>query len=177
MFSSFEVIERVLKSIGVDRKSPSEYFVFSYEDGKHLRLRLSWHGIFLQNYFDQNKEIRKKNPAEPKLNVGQNLAITFAPNKDECRQEKIPFPYKIKNVTKARTEFGNNVKPQFSVRHICYKTWILSEADVQMIIEAIRICIKTGNAFIEPLGPSLQKVIEWIDTSNLPPKRIIFGNS
>ena len=171
MFSSSEIIASVLSAIGIEENASSVYITYSYEDGRHLRLRLSWHGLFLQNYFNKNKELRKADPNEPKLNKGQNLAITFAPNEDECKAEGIPFPYKIKNVTKAKTAFGNNVKPQFSVRHICYENWQLTENEVQSITAAVVNCVRTGDTFVDPLGSISGKVIEWIDTSNLPPKK------
>lgn len=171
IFRSTEAIDKVLSFIGLTREGLSAYKEYSYADGGYLRLRLSGHGLFLQNWYYANKENRVANPSFPKLNIGQNLAITFAPNEDECKEMNVEFPMKIKNVTKAKTEMGNNVKPQFSVRHIAYYSWKLSENEINPIGTSLKNCIENGSLYIEPLGDA-NKYVEWIDTSNLAPKKI-----
>lgn len=171
LLRSSEVIDMVLLALGLNRKTLSTYKDYPLENGGYIRLRISDHGIYLQNWFDYNKNKRSTSPFIPKINVGQNLAITFAPNSDECQERGLPFPIKIKNVTSAKTEAGNNVKPQFSVRHICYYTWRLSYKDIQMISAALIQCIADGTKYAQPLQ-SRNKYVEWLDTSNLPPKKI-----
>lgn len=93
----------------------------------------------------------------PKLDVGMNLALTFAPNEQECLSMGISFPMKIKNVTTAKTQQGNNVKPQFKIRHICYYSWELTQEDVDSISNSLRNCISSGDDFVEPLGRDPKK--------------------
>ena len=167
---SNEVIDLILSALGLTRETLSTYKDYAFDNGRYIRLRISDHGLFLQNWFNINKERRSISPSVPKLNCGQNLAITFAPNQEECIEKSISFPPKIKNVTKAKTESGNNVKPQFTVRHICYFTWELSNNDIKQISSSILKCVSEGDIFNEPLK-DITKMIEWEDTSNLPPKR------
>lgn len=167
---SDEIITSVLSSIGVTKEDFSTYIDYSYPDGSYLRLRVSDHGLFLQNWYNANKEKREKGESVPKLNIGQNLAITFAPNEDECKEKKVPFPQKIKNVTVTKTVNGNNVKPQFTVRHICYYSWKLTEGDVNSISTALKTCVYSGKLYFEPIK-NRTKYIEWEDTSNLPPSK------
>jgi hypothetical protein len=108
----------------------------------------------------------------PKLDVGLNLAITFAPNEQECLAMGKPFPMKIKNVTAAKTQQGNNVKPQFKVRHICYYSWMLTQEDVDAISASLSNCVTNGEDYKEPLQGNPDKVVEWEDISNLPPKKV-----
>lgn len=168
---SNEVIDLILLALGLTRETLSTYKDYAFDNGRYIRLRISDHGLFLQNWFNINKERRSISPSVPKLNCGQNLAITFAPNQEECIEKCIPFPPKIKNVTKAKTESGNNVKPQFTVRHICYFTWELSISDISIITSSILKCVSEGELYNEPLK-DITRMIEWEDTSNLPPKRI-----
>ncbi len=170
-YRAFEAVNMILSDLGLTRESISTYKEYSLENGCYIRLRISNHGIYLQNWFNANKLKRALDHSLPKLNIGQNLAITFAPNQDECKELNKPFPPKIKNVTKAKTNMGNNVKPQFTVRHICYYTWRLSRDDIVDISKALSTCITIGNHYTEPLSDS-SKHIEWEDTSNLPPKKI-----
>ena len=171
-YRSAEVIERVLAALGLRRDSVSTYIEYSLPNGSYIRLRVSDHGIYLQNWYDSNKEKRKNSGKTPKMNIGQNLAITFAPNSIECEERGIPFPMKIKNVTTAKTEMGNNVKPQFSVRHICYFSWALSDNDINRISSELLKCVSEGTIYSEPLKDA-NLLIEWKDISNLPPRRII----
>ena len=172
IFSSKEVIEMALDKLELSRESNSTYKQYEYQNGEYLRLRVSDHGLYLQHWYDKNKEARMSGKNVPRMNIGLNIAITFSPNKDECDEMGQPFPMKIKNDTSAKTENGNNVKPQFVVRHICYNTWELTQEEVNSIIEALYNCVLNGTNYIEPLGMSSSKVSEWEDTSNLPPKRI-----
>ena len=171
IFRSDEAIDIVLSALGLTRESLSTYKEYALENGIYIRLRVSDHGIFLQNWFEANKEKRALSPTVPKLNCGQNLAITFSPNAEECMAKNIPFPAKIKNVTKAKTANGNNVKPQFSIRHICYYTWLLCLDDINKISSSLLNCVTNGSCFDEPLKDN-NKYVEWKDTSNLPPSRI-----
>ena len=167
--NSTNIIATILSTLGLTRESLSTYKDYMLDDGSYIRLRISDHGIYLQNWFIANKRKRAESPQVPKLNVGQNLAITFAPNQEECLENNIQFPAKIKNVTKAKTESGNNVKPQFSVRHICYFSWALTEEDVSTISQSLKVCVTTGQVYNNPISDTV-KYIEWNDTSNLPPK-------
>lgn len=170
-FRSSEAIEIVLSSLGLTRENASTYHDYSYANGGFLRLRISGHGIYLQNWYKANKDKRAEDNTIPKLDIGQNLAITFAPNKNECEEMNVEFPMKIKNVTKAKTEMGNNVKPQFTVRHIAYNTWELKGEDVNAIVSALKVCVENGTVYTNPLGDT-NKYVAWEDTSNLPPKKI-----
>ena len=150
IFRSDEAIDIVLSTLGLTRESLSTYKEYALENGIYIRLRVSDHGIFLQNWFEANKEKRALSPTVPKLNC---------------------FPAKIKNVTKAKTANGNNVKPQFSIRHICYYTWLLCLDDINIISSSLLNCVTNGSCFDEPLKDN-NKYVEWKDTSNLPPSRI-----
>lgn len=172
VFSSSEVIDKVLNAIGLTRDALSTYQQYQYPNGDYLRLRVSNHGIFLQHWFDKNREARIDGQNVPKLDVGLNLAITFAPNEQECIAMGKPFPMKIKNVTAAKTQQGNNVKPQFKVRHICYYSWMLTQEDVDTISASLSNCVTNGEDYKEPLQGNPDKVVEWEDTSNLPPKKV-----
>ena len=169
-YRSSDAINIILTALGLTRESTSTYHDYSLANGCYIRLRISNHGIFLQNWYEANKQKRKISPSTPKLNVGQNLAITFAPNNEECKELNILFPPKIKNVTVAKTGTGRNVKPQFIVRHICYYTWSLLDEDINKIAVSLLKCITDGRIYEEPIGDR-DKFIEWKDTSNLPPKR------
>jgi len=169
-YRSTEAIDIVLSALGLKRNALSTYKDYALENGCYIRLRVSNHGLFLQNWFDANKTKRMENPSTPKMNKGQNLAITFAPNEEECNERNTPFPSKIKNVTVAKTSLGNNVKPQFTVRHICYYTWALSAEDINKVSAELIKCVTLGSTFNEPLIDN-RKYIEWEDTSNLPPRR------
>lgn len=114
-------------------------------------------------------ENSKQSSSVPKLSIGQNLAITFTLNEEECKEKCISFPQKIKNVTVAQTVNGNNVKPQFSVRHICYYSWKLTESDVKSITTALKTCVDNGTNYLEPIKDA-QKYVAWKDTSNMPPQ-------
>jgi len=162
----------VLSALGLTPDSLSTYKEYSLPNGEYIRLRISNHGLFLQNWFNANKKARAKDSFTPKLNTGYNLSITFAPTEQESKEAQRTFPMKIKNVTKAKTINGKNVKPQFSVRHICYYTWKLDMADINKIAEALLAVTTKGGPYREPIK-NKDKSIEWIDTSNLPPKRIM----
>ena len=172
VFSSSEAIDKVLNAIGLTRDALSTYQQYQYPNGDYLRLRVSNHGIFLQHWFDKNREARMDGQNVPKLDVGLNLAITFAPNEQECLAMGKPFPMKIKNVTAAKTQQGNNVKPQFKVRHICYYSWMLTREDVDTISASLSNCVTNGEDYKEPLQGNPDKVVEWEDISNLPPKKV-----
>ena len=172
VFSSSEAIDKVLNAIGLTRDALSTYQQYQYPNGDYLRLRVSNHGIFLQHWFDKNREARMDGQNVPKLDVGLNLAITFAPNEQECLAMGKPFPMKIKNVTAAKTQQGNNVKPQFKVRHICYYSWMLTQGDVDAISASLSNCVTNGKDYKEPLQGNPDKVVEWEDISNLPPKKV-----
>lgn len=167
--SSDYVINQVLQSIGLTRNNLSTYQQYQSSNGDIIRLRISDYGIFFQHWYDKNREARMNGQNTPKLDVGMNLALTFAPNEQECLSMGISFPMKIKNVTTAKTQQGNNVKPQFKIRHICYYSWELTQEDVDSISNSLRNCISSGDDFVEPLGGDPNKVVEWEDTSNLPP--------
>lgn len=76
-FSSSEVIEMVLKSIGLTRENMSTYNQYLYPNGNCLRLRVSNHGIYLQHWFDKNRKARMEGQKIPKLDTGVNIALTF----------------------------------------------------------------------------------------------------
>ena len=168
--TSHEAINRVLSKLGLTREALSTYKEYSLPNGEFIRLRISDHGLFLQNWFNENKKRRVEIENVPKLNVGYNLAITFAPTETECKERNLNYPLKIKNVTMAKTIKGNNVKPQFSVRHICYYTWNLTVEDIDRISNALVLLTKNGGYYTEPLNDA-SKIIEWQDTSNLPPHK------
>ena len=172
IFSSTEIIDNVLNAIGLTRTTLSTYQQYQYPNGDYIRLRVSNHGIYLQHWFDKNREARMCGKYVPKLNVGQNIAITFAPNEKECLSMGECFPMKIKNITKVKTQQGNNAKPQFKIRHICYYSWMLTHVDVVSISVSLANCVSKGIDYNEPLGNNPDKVTEWEDTSNLPPIKI-----
>ena len=63
------------------------------------------------------------------------------------------------------------MKPQFSVGHIQYASWLLDISSIQQIAAAILEFTKSG-VFTDPLGSESGKTIVWEDTSNLPPKKL-----
>lgn len=171
VFSSAEIIEIVLQSLGLKRLSLSTYKQYKYPNGKYLRLRISNHGIYLQHWFDINKKARIDGQKVPKLNIGVNIAITFTPNKQECDKMGQNFPMKIKNITNVKTGNGKNAKPQFRVRHFSYNSWLLTKEDISAISSSLLTCVSIGCDYRDPLKGS-GKVLEWEDISNLPPRRI-----
>ncbi len=170
-YKSSEIIDEVLKALGISREDISTYKDYVLPNGKYIRLRISDHGINLSTWFNKNKEQRAGNPSLPKLNASTNIAITFAPTGEECKEKGIQFPQKAINKTMVKTDAGNNVKPQFSVGHIQYASWLLCDMDIQQIAAAILDCINTG-VYTDPIGLSSGKVIAWQNTSNLPPKQL-----
>ena len=171
IYSSTEVIEDILSKLGIVRETNSTYVEHLLPNGEYLRLRISNHGIYLQRWFDKNKERRMNGENIPKLNIGSNLAITFAPNEQECIAQGETFPMKVRNDTSAKTKFGNNVKPQFTITHICYNTWELSKQDVELIGNTIQTYVTVGGEFTEPIQDD-NKVSIWIDQSNSYPNRL-----
>ena len=107
----------------------------------------------------------------PKLNKSTNIAISFAPNEEECAERGIDFPQKAINKTKVKTDAGNNVKPQFSVGQIQYASWLLTDTDAELIATAIKAFTESGT-YTDPLGVSSGKIIAWNNTSNMPPKKL-----
>lgn len=170
-YKSSEIIDEVLKALGISREDISTYKDYVLPNGKYIRLRISDHGINLSTWFNKNKEQRAGNPSLPKLNASTNIAITFAPTGEECKEKGIKFPQKAINKTRVKTGAGNNVKPQFSVGHIQYASWLLCDMDIQQIATAILDCTNTG-VYTDPIGLSSGKVIAWQNTSNLPPKQL-----
>lgn len=171
IFSSSEIIDNVLNAIGLTRAKMSTYQQYCYPNGDYMRLRISNHGIYLQHWFDKNREARINGQNNPKLNIGHNIAITFAPNEQECLSAGEIFPMKIKNVSSVKTKQGNNAKPQFKVKHICYYSWMLTKEDVNSIFASLVNCISMGIDYNEPLE-DIDKIVEWEDTSNRPPIKI-----
>lgn len=62
VFRSNEAIDTVLSALGIAKESISTYKDYILENGCIIRLRVSDHGIFLQNWFDANKEKRTASP-------------------------------------------------------------------------------------------------------------------
>lgn len=170
-YTSSEIICEVLKALGICREDISTYKDYVLPDGKHIRLRISDHGINLSTWYNKNKEQRAGNPSLPKLNASTNIAITFAPTEAECKEKGIEFPQKAINKTRVKTGAGNNVKPQFSVGHIQYASWLLSDSNIQQIAAAI-VKFTNSGLYTDPIGLSNGKVIAWQNTSNLPPKKL-----
>ena len=56
------------------------------------------------------------------------------------QRRNIPFPQKIKNVTRVKT--------------------------------ALKTCVDCGELYLEPINDAT-KFMEWEDTSNLPPRKIV----
>ena len=171
MFRSSEIIDMVLKSLGVEMRNVSNYQDYTLPNGDLLRLRISDHGINLSTWHRKNKEAREINPKVPKLDKSTNIAVTFQPTKKECKEKGVAFPQKIINKTQVKTDNGNNVRPQFSVGHICYASWLLSENEINLIIVAITNFVVYG-IYYDPIGLDSKKVLAWDDTSNVPPRKI-----
>lgn len=161
----------MLKALGIRREDISPYQDYTLENGTYLRLRISDHGVNLSTWHNKNKEQREENPTLPKLNKSTNIAITFAPTEEECKTKRIEFPQKAINKTVVKTNAGNNVKPQFSVGHIQYASWLLDDSDIQQIATAIVEFTNSG-VYTDPIGLSSGKVVAWQNTSNLPPKKL-----
>lgn len=170
-YSSEELINMVLNSLGLKREDISTYQDYVLPNGLYLRLRISDHGVNLSTWFNKNKEQRDEDPLLPKLNKSTNIAISFAPNEEECAEKGIDFPQKTINKTRVKTDAGNNVKPQFSVGHIQYASWLLTDTDTELIATAIKAFTENG-VYTDPLGLSSGKIIAWNDTSNLPPQKL-----
>ena len=169
--SSVEIIDSILRALGISREDISTYCDYLLPNGTYLRLRISDHGVNLSTWFKENKKQREIDSSLPKLNGSTNVALTFAPNKDECLKKRITFPQKAINKTSVKTETGRNVKPQFSVGHIQYASWLIDNEDVEKISSAVLAFAQSG-VYVDPLGPSSGKILAWQDTSNLPPKRL-----
>ena len=105
-YRAFEAVNMILSDLGLTRESISTYKEYSLENGCYIRLRISNHGIYLQNWFNANKLKRALDHSLPKLNIGQNLAITFAPNQEECKELNKPFPPKKKMLRKLKLTWG-----------------------------------------------------------------------
>ena len=169
--SSEAIIDSILRALGISREDISTYCDYVLPSGTFLRLRISDHGVNLSTWFRKNMKQREENPSLPKLNGSTNVALTFAPNKDECLRKGIAYPQKAINKTSVKTEKGRNVKPQFSVGHIQYASWLLVNSDVEKITRAVIAFIESG-IYVDPLGLSRGKILAWQDTSNLPPKKL-----
>ena len=161
----------VLNYLGLKREDISTYQDYVLPNGLYLRLRISNHGVNLSTWFNKNKEQRDEDPLLPKLNKSTNIAISFAPNEEECAEKGIDFPQKAINKTRVKTDAGNNVKPQFSVGHIQYASWLLTDTDTELIATAIKAFTENG-VYTDPFGLSSGKIIAWNDTSNLPPQKL-----
>ena len=170
-YTSSEIIDMILNVLGINRKSISTYHDYPVSEGIYIRLRVSDHGVNLSTWFKKNKEQRADDPSLPKLNKSTNIAITFAPTENECIAKGIAFPQKAINKTIVKTDSGNNVKPQFSVGHIQYASWLIDKKDIELLSFAIISFTRTG-IYIDPLGISSGKVLAWQDTSNLPPLQL-----
>jgi hypothetical protein len=170
-FSSSEIIDLILSILGIKRESVSIYKDYPLSNGAYLRLRISDHGVNLSTWFKRNKEQRAEKPLLPKLNRSTNIAITFAPTEDECKSKGINFPQKAINKTGVKTDAGNNVKPQFSVGHIQYASWLINTFDIEQISVAI-VSFTNNGVYVDPLGLASGKVLAWQDTSNLPPQKL-----
>lgn len=169
---SSEIINIILQVLGIKREDISTYRDYTLPNGAILRLRISDHGVNLSTWFRKNIEQREKNPSLSKLYKSANIALTFAPNKEECIKKGIAFPQKAINKTRVKSETGKNVKPQFSVGHIQYASWRIDNSDVEKISKAVKDFTESG-IYTEPLGLMSDKVLAWQDTSNLPPRRIL----
>ncbi len=176
MFRSLVIIERALQSLCLKFENISSYQDYALPNGGLLRLRLSDHGINLSTWHRKNKEARTIDPKVPKLDKSTNIAITFQPTKEECEERGIVFPQKVINKTQVKTDNGNNVKPQFSVGHISYASWLLSEDEIDLIIVAITVFVNSG-IYCDPVGLDSGKVLAWEDTSNVLPKKITTNTS
>ena len=170
-YSSAELINKVLNCLGIKREEISTYKDYVLPNGSYLRLRISNHGVNLSTWFIKNKEQRAGNSSLPRLNKSTNIAITFAPNEEECTKKGIIFPQKAINKSSVKTEAGNNVKPQFSVGHIQYASWLLTDTDAELIATTVKKFTESG-VYSDPLGLLSGKVIAWKDNSNLPPQKI-----
>lgn len=174
--SSEEIIDFILRTLGISREDISTYRDYVLPNGTYLRLRISDHGVNLSTWFRKNKKQREKDSSLPKLNGSTNVALTFAPNKEECLKKGIEFPQKVINKTSVKSEMGRNVKPQFSVGHIQYASWLMDNSDVEKISSAVIAFTKSG-VYVDPLGLSTGKILAWQDTSNLPPKKLTLQTS
>ena len=170
-YTSSRIIDMILEVLGINRKDISTYQDYPVSDGIYIRLRVSDHGVNLSTWFRKNKEQRTDNPSLPKLNKTTNVAITFALTEKECKAKGVAFPQKAINKTAVKTDAGNNVKPQFSVGHIQYASWLINKTDIEQLSSAIIQFTRTG-IYVDPLGISSGKVIAWQDTSNMPPLKL-----
>lgn len=117
IYSSTELINKVLNSLGLKREEISTYQDYVLQNGSYQRLRISDHEVNLSTWFNKNKEQRAENPSLPKLNKSTNIAISFAPNKEECVERGVDFPQKAINKTKVKTDAGNNVRERYTCLH------------------------------------------------------------
>ena len=170
-YNSSNLIDVILNSLGLKREDISTYQDYPLSDDVFLRLRVSDHGVNLSTWYRHNQRQREENPSLPKLNLSTNIAITFAPNKEECVAKGISFPQKAINKTRVKTAAGNNVKPQFSVGHIQYASWLIDDTDIEQIAAAVVAFTQRG-IYADPVGLASGKVLAWKDTSNLPPQKL-----
>ena len=70
---------------------------------------------------------------------------------------------------------GNCLRLRVSNHGIYLQHWFdknrKARMEGQKIPKLDTACIKEGTVYVDPLQGNLEKVVEWWDTSNLPPKK------
>ena len=162
------IINRLLAELGFERVTASTYAEYSYVNTEThqkstLRVRISDHGVILSNWYEHYYD------SECRLSESDNLAITFMPNKEECREIGKSFPPKIVNKTKVYVgkETKTEVEETFVVMHYLCRSWKLLEDDIIAIGNALKIFIN-GGGYNDPLVLKSSKADVFKDISNMP---------
>ena len=167
--SSDYIIKSVLAALDIHSTGPTTYQTSISPDGILLRIRISNHGVNLSTWYAKNI-----NEIVP-LRDSNNVAITFLPNREECKSAKIPYPPKAINKTTVYTSRDSKTaidkSEDFSVEHYCYESWRMDDNAVNLVIGAIRGYIISGN-YEDPLKNLSNKATHFSDTSNQPPKKV-----
>jgi len=166
IYRSDEIIERILKSLGLQRTDSSEYKTYTV-DGKLLRVRVSDHGVNLSSWYRNNQG------EEVPLNDSDNIAFTFLPNKEECAERGEEFRTTAINKTTVYSDVSTMtpIDFQFTVMHYIYQSWKFTEERLQALVSKIVEYTNSGK-FEDPLHNTSAKATVFNDTSNDKPKKI-----
>jgi hypothetical protein len=166
IYRSDEIIERILKSLGLQRTDSSEYKTYTV-DGKLLRVRVSDHGVNLSSWYRNNQG------EEVPLNDSDNIAFTFLPNREECAERGEEFRTTAINKTTVYSDISTMtpIDFQFTVMYYIYQSWKFTEERLQALVSKIVEYTNSGK-FEDPLHNTSAKATVFNDTSNNKPKKI-----
>lgn len=166
IYRSDEIIDSILKSLGLQRTDSSEYKTYTV-DGKLLRVRVSDHGVNLSSWYRNNQG------EEIPLNDSDNIAFTFLPNREECAERGEEFRTTAINKTTVYSDAATMtpIDFKFTVMHYIYQSWKFTEERLQALVSKIVEYTNSGK-FEDPLHNTSAKATVFNDTSNNKPKKI-----